>query len=175
MQEHITSKGPEPGTTRLEVGPRESRAGSRVPRYTSSGPTVPATCQGGAVHAPGAPPGGEPPPTHQWKHHALCWLTTLPRSGYARTHTEVLCFALVINNWVWPPAASTSGSPELNVHPHRNASPRECHARGLGTGATPGSCPDARHPARPLGPGSSRISPRAEPRYEGRLNVKGDS
>ena len=24
-----------PGTTRLEVGPRESRAGSRVPRYTS--------------------------------------------------------------------------------------------------------------------------------------------
>ena len=81
-----------------EVGPRESRAGSRVPRYTSLGPTVPATCQGGAVHAPGAPPGGEPPPTYQWKHHAPCWLTTLLRSGYGRTHTEALCSAMVINN-----------------------------------------------------------------------------
>src|SRR3954466_6925454 len=30
-------------------------------------------------------------------------------------------------------------------------------------------------PARPLGPGSSRVSPRAEPRYEGRLRFKGDS
>ena len=59
---------------------------------------VPATCQGGVVHAPGAPPGGAPPPTYPWKHHAPCWLTTLPRSGYARTHTEALCSALVINN-----------------------------------------------------------------------------
>ena len=49
-----------PGATRLEVGPHESRAGSRVPRYTSPGPTVPATCQGGAVNATGAPPGGAP-------------------------------------------------------------------------------------------------------------------
>ena len=98
LQEHTIDKGPEPGATRLEVGPRESRAGSRVPRHTSSSPVVQATCQGGAVHAPGAPPGGEPPPTHQWKHHAPCWLTTLPRSGYARTHTVALCSALVINN-----------------------------------------------------------------------------
>ena len=78
--------------------PRESLAGPRVPRYTSPGPTMPATCQGGVVHDPGAPPGGEPAPTYQWKHHAPRWLTTLPRSGYARTHTEALCSAVVINN-----------------------------------------------------------------------------
>src|SRR3954465_10456946 len=65
LQEHISRYGPVPGATRLEVGPRESRVGSRVPRYTSPSPTMPATCQGGAVHAPGAPPGGEPPPTYQ--------------------------------------------------------------------------------------------------------------
>src|SRR5918994_1497549 len=96
-QKPTIDKGPEPGAPRLEIGPRESRAGSRVPRYTSPSPTVPATCQGGAVHAPGAPPGGELPPTYQWKHHAPCWLMTLPRSGYARTHTKVLCSVLVIN------------------------------------------------------------------------------
>ena len=39
-----------------------------------------------------------PPPTYQWKHHAPRWLTTLPRSGYAHTHTEALCSTLVINN-----------------------------------------------------------------------------
>ena len=82
----------------LGVGPHESRAGSRVPRYTSPGPTVPATCQGGAVHAPGAPPGGGPPPMYQWKHHAPRWLMTLPRSGYARAQAEALCSALVIKN-----------------------------------------------------------------------------
>src|SRR3954463_1742190 len=103
LQEHISRYGPVPGATRLEVGPRESRAGSRVPRYTSPSSTLPATCQGGAVHAPGAPPGGEPPPTYQWKHHAPRWLMTLPRSGYARTHTKALCSALVINNRGWPP------------------------------------------------------------------------
>src|SRR3954463_5760122 len=96
LQGHISRHGPVPGATRLEVGPRESRASSRVPRYTSPSSIVPAMCQGGAVHAPGAPPGGEPPPTYQWKHHAPRWLTTLPRSGYARTHTKALCSALVI-------------------------------------------------------------------------------
>src|SRR3954471_13259731 len=98
LQGHTSRYDPVPGATRLEVGPRESRAGSRVPRYTSPSPTVPATCQGRAVHATGACPGGEPPPTYQWKHHAPHWLTTLPRSGYACTHTEALCSALVINN-----------------------------------------------------------------------------
>ena len=48
---HLQSR---PGATRLEVGPRESRAGSRVPIYTSSSPAVQATCQGGVVHAPRA-------------------------------------------------------------------------------------------------------------------------
>ena len=53
-QDQHSEQEPRPGATRLEVGPRESRAGSRVPRYTSSSPAVQATCQGGAVHAPGA-------------------------------------------------------------------------------------------------------------------------
>ena len=35
-QEHTTVEDSRPGATRLEVGPRESRAGSRVPIYTSS-------------------------------------------------------------------------------------------------------------------------------------------
>ena len=43
------------GTTRLEVGPREARTGSRVPIHTSSSPVVQATCQDGAVHAPESP------------------------------------------------------------------------------------------------------------------------
>ena len=35
---------------------------------------------------------------HHWKHHALRWPSTLPRSGYARARAEALCSALVINN-----------------------------------------------------------------------------
>src|SRR4051812_18021408 len=62
LQEHISRYGPVPGATRLEVGPRESRAGSRVPIYTSPSPTVTDTCQGGAVYAPGALPEGSPLP-----------------------------------------------------------------------------------------------------------------
>ena len=45
------------------------------------------------------------------------------------------------------------GALELSVWPHRNASPRESRARGLGTGAALGSCPSVRHPARSPGPG----------------------
>ena len=59
-QDHRSQQEPRPGATRLEVGPRETRAGSRVPRHTSSSPAVQATCQGGAVHAPGASPRGGP-------------------------------------------------------------------------------------------------------------------
>ncbi len=107
-----------PGATRLEVGPRESRAGSRVPRHTLSSPAVQATCQGGAVHAPGAPPGGAPHPTHKWKHHAPRWPSTLPRSGYARAQAEALCSTLVIphptHKWKhhaprWPSTLPRSG------------------------------------------------------------------
>jgi hypothetical protein len=82
------------GATRLEVGPRESRAGSRVPIYTSFCPAVQATCQDGAVHAPEfLPEGNSHPrtsgspmlraggrhgrgaamPTQEWKHHAPRW------------------------------------------------------------------------------------------------------
>ena len=109
-----------PGATRLEVGPRESRAGSRVPRHTSSSPAVQATCQGGAVHAPGAPPGGGPHPTHKCKHHAPRWPSTLPRSGYARAQAEALCSALVINNLGRPHGRTNLREPRAQ----RPASPR---------------------------------------------------
>src|SRR4051812_39810435 len=39
LQGHISRYGSVPGATRLVVGPRESRAGSWVPRYTSPTPT----------------------------------------------------------------------------------------------------------------------------------------
>ena len=59
------------------------------------------------------------------------------------------------------------GALELSVRPHRNASPRESRARGLGTGAALGSRPSARHPTRSPGPGRrttlpSRASARAK-------------
>ena len=69
-QDHHNKQESGPGATRLDVGPRESRAGSRVPRYTSSSPVVQAACQGGAVHAPGALRSRESPSTYKWKHHA---------------------------------------------------------------------------------------------------------
>ena len=58
------------------------------------------------------------------------------------------------------------GALELSVWPHRNTSPRESRARGLGTGAALGSRPSVRHPARSPGPGRraplpSRASARA--------------
>ena len=61
----------------------------------------------------------------------------------------------------------TSGSPKLTVQPHRNASPQESRARGLGTGAALGSRPSVRHPTRSPRPGRraplpSRASARAK-------------
>ena len=76
--------------------------------------------------------------------------------------------------WSYQPQGAT----ELSVWPHRNTSPRESRARGLGTGAALGSRPSIRHPARSLGPGRrapSRAEPQRGKRYEGRLSVKGDS
>ena len=70
------------------------------------------------------------------------------------------------------------GAPELSVRPHRNTSPRESRARGLGTGAALGSRPSVRRPARSLRPGRhapSRAEPQRGKMYEGRLRVKGDS
>ena len=82
------------GATRLEVGPRESRASSQVHIHTSSSPAVQATCQGGVVHAPEAAlrgnslprTSGSPMlraggrhcrgvamPVQEQKHHALHW------------------------------------------------------------------------------------------------------
>ena len=96
-QDQDSEQESRPGTTHLGVGPRESRAGSRVPRHTSSSPAVQATCQGGAVRT-GGPTQRGPPPTYQWKHHAPCWQSTLPRSGYARASAEAPWSILVINN-----------------------------------------------------------------------------
>ena len=43
-------------------------------------------------------PEGGTHPMPKWKLHAPRWLTTLPRSGYARAQAEALYSALVINN-----------------------------------------------------------------------------
>ena len=52
------------------------------------------------------------------------------------------------------------GAPELNVQPHRNASPRESRARGLDTGAALGSRPSVGHPTRSPRPGGcARVTP----------------
>ena len=98
LQDQYKHPQSRPGAARLEVGPHESRAGSRVPRHTSSSPAVQATCQGGLYTPRGLSAVGSPPPTHQWKHHTPRWPSTLPRSGYARAQAEALCSALVINN-----------------------------------------------------------------------------
>ena len=74
-----------------------------------------------------------------------------------------------------PTAVSTSGSPELSVRPYRNASPWECHARGLGTGAASGPFPGARHPARSLGLDHCAPLPERSQGMKTRLNVKEDS
>ena len=77
-----------------------------------------------------------------------------------------------------PRAASWSYQPQgasgLGVWPQPNASPWESRARGLGMGAAIGSRPSVRHPTRSLRPGR-RAPSQVELRYEGRLNVKGDS
>ena len=96
-QEHTAVKDPRPGATRLKVGPRESRAGSRVPRYTSQ-PCRASHVSGRGCTRPGGSSRRGPPPTHKWKHHAPRWPSTLPRSGYAHAQAEALCSALVINN-----------------------------------------------------------------------------
>ena len=74
LQGHTAAQGSRPNATRLEVGPRESRAGSPVPRYTSQPPAMQATCQGGDVHAPESPecrPWALWAPAHaQWQHLA---------------------------------------------------------------------------------------------------------
>ena len=123
-----------PGATRLEVGPRESRAGSWVPRYTSPGPTVPATCQGGAVHAPGALRSRESPPMYQWNHHAPRWPSTLPRSGHARASVEAPCSALVINNRGRPHGCINLREPLSSVSGLIATPPLGRVARGAGHG-----------------------------------------
>ena len=59
---------------------------------------------------------------YQWKHHALRWLATLPRSGYAHASAEALCSTLVINN---------------RGRPHGHINLREPPSLGSGLIATP--------------------------------------
>ena len=139
-----------PGATRLEVGPRESRAGSRVPRYTSSGPTVPATCQGRAVHAPGAPPGGVPPPTYQCEapcsaladdiaEEGLCPYTY--GSAMLRAGDKQLRVALGCINLREPRAQCLASSQRLP-----SGVPREGAGHGGYAQATPGHTPPSQAP-----------------------------
>ena len=153
-----------PGATRLEVGPRESRAGSRVPRYTSQ------PCRASHVSGRGCTrPGGSSrrgAPSHV--------PVEAPCSALADdTAEERLCpytygSAMLRAGDKQLRAASRpyqpQGAPELSVQPHRNASPRESRARGLGTGAALGSRPSICHPTRSPRPGGcARVTPKRTP------------
>ena len=83
-QDQDNKQGPRPGATRLEVGPHESRAGSRVPRHTSSSPALQATCQGGAVHAPRTLRSRESPRPLQKKTNGLAPFFALTCRGFLR-------------------------------------------------------------------------------------------
>ena len=161
-----------PGATRLEVGPRDSRAGPRVPRYTSQ------PCRASHVLGRGCTrPGGSSrrgPPSH--------------------AQVEAPCSALAVDTAEERLCPCTSGSTMLRAGDKQlRATPRSCQpqgaqssapsltmmpplrraARGLGTGAALGSHPSApgiadlgvAHPSRGLGEG----------RYGNCLHVKGDS
>ena len=69
------------------------------------------------------------------------------------------------------PQGAQSSVSSLIIMPPLGSAARGGLARGLRLGHA------QTHAAQPgpPGPGSSRVSPRAEPRYEGRLSVKGDS
>ena len=69
------------------------------------------------------------------------------------------------------PQGAQSSVSSLIITPPLGSAAQGGWARGLRLGHA------QTHAAQPgpPGPGSSRVSPRAEPRYEGRLSVKGDS
>ena len=73
--------------------------------------------------------------------------------------------------WPHQPQGAQSSVSSLIVTPSLGSAARGGWARGLRLGHAQ---THATQPGPP-GPGSSRVSPRAEPRYEGRLSVKGDS
>ena len=166
-----------PGATRLEVGPRESRAGSRVPRYTSSSPAVQATCQGGAVHAPGALHSRESPSHAPMEapcsvlaidtaEERLCPCTsgsTMLRAGDKQLRAAPRSYQ---------PQGAQSSASGLTATPPLGRAARGGWARGLRSGhaqahATQPGPPDlgVARPSRGLGEG----------RYGNCLHVKGDS
>ena len=164
-----------PGATRLEVGPRESRAGSRVPRYTSQ------PCRASHVSGRGCTrPGGSSrrgAPSHvpveapcsvladDTAEERLCPYTY--GSAMLRAGDKQLRVAPGPHQ----PQGAQSSVSSLIVTPPLGSAARGGWARGLRLGHTQ---THATQPGPP-GPGSSCVSPRAEPRYEGRLSVKGEA
>ena len=165
------------GATRLEVGPRESLAGSRVPRHTSSSPVVQATCQAGAIHAMGVLRSREPPSHAQ---------VEVPCSALAINTAEERLYPCTSGSTMlragdkqlraaprsYQPQGAQSSAPSLTTTPPLGRAARGGWARGLRSGhaqahATQPGLPDlgVARPSRGLGEG----------RYGNCLNVKGDS
>ena len=165
-----------PGATRLEVGPRESRAGSRVPRYTSQPCPASHVLGRGCTHPGGSSRRG--PPSHaqveapcfalaiDTAEERLCPCTsgsTMLRAGDKQLRAA--------SRWYQPQGAQSSAS-GLSATPLLGRAVRWGWARGLCSGhaqahATQPGLPDlgVARPSRGLGEG----------RYGSCLHVKGDS
>ena len=149
---------------------------------TPCSPAVQATCQGGAVHAPGAPPGGGPPSHAQVEapcsvlavdtaEERLCPCTsgsTMLRAGDKQLRAAPRSYK---------PQGAQSSAPSLTTTTPLGRAARGGWARGLrsghaqayatqpglpGLGAALGSCPSARRPNR--SPGLGRRTPLPRPR-----------
>ena len=167
-----------PGATRLEVGPRESRAGSRVPRYTSQ-PCRASHMSGRGCTRPGAPPGGGPPSHAQVEapcsvladdtaEERLCPCTsgsTMLRAGDKQLRAAPRSYQ---------PQGAQSSASGLTAMPPLGRAARGGWARGLRSGhaqayATQPGLPDL------VVARSSRAGPRRGQRYGDCLHVNGDS
>ena len=104
-----------PGATRLEVGPRESRAGSRVPIYTSQ-PCRASHMSGRGCTRPGGSPQREPP---------------------SHTQVEAPCSALAIDTAEERLCPCTSGSTMLRAGDKQlRAAPRSYQPQGAQSSAS---------------------------------------
>ena len=165
-----------PGATRLEVGPRESRAGSRVPRYTSQ------PCRASHVSGRGCTrPGGSSrrgPPSHiqveapcsalavDTAEERLCPCTsgsTMLRAGDKQLRAAPRSYQ---------PQGAQSSASSLTATPPLGRAARGGWARGLRSGHAQAH---ATQPG-PLDLGVARPSRGlGEGRYGNCLHVKGDS
>ena len=163
---------------------------------TPRSPVVQATCQGGAVHAPGAPPERGPPSHAQVEapcsalavdtaKEGLCPCTsgsTMLRAGDKQLRAAPRSYQ---------PQGAQSPAPGLTAMPPLGRAARGGWTRGLrsghaqayatqpglpGLGAALGSRPSARRPNGSPGPGRRTPLPRPRRgRYGNCLRVKGDS